>query len=48
MPAYQQSLYFGGEVAVKLHQSVFCLPSSVSLSEEDIHTTVTALDALPA
>jgi perosamine synthetase len=48
IPAYEGSLYFGGNVAERLHQTTFCLPSSVGLTQEQLQTTVDALDQWPA
>jgi dTDP-4-amino-4,6-dideoxygalactose transaminase len=43
LPAYSGAIHFGGDAAVRAHQTTFCLPSSVGLTEEDLEITLATL-----
>jgi len=43
LPMYRNAIYFGGRAAIDAHASMFCLPSSVGLTEAEIERVVQAI-----
>ena len=44
LPMYRQELFYGNGQAERLYNSVFCLPSSVGLTDDEIKQVVDAID----